>query len=229
MNIPLKEKLREIAKYSPPILLLLIGFYYLVIPILSGWLEVVSPWIYRKTLLWADAIAFMLALAKVNIEYVMLVFYGLSLLYYLRKHNQFTRNLDYMWRASIVFLPILFIITFSFGFSYFERSRSAFPLGGHTLVFLAGGPDNLRAGAKELLVISNDESPPRPTWPESIRLLNGYVKLDKQFEYVLVGHGHSFNMSEEFGIIITLGETLPENIDLGTVWEIEDNIYLFSR
>lgn len=236
-----------------PILFIICGLFYFFEPVLSAWFEVVDSSIAEIVFLPITWIIFvismpiyLLAFGVLGIEnslvvvYVTDVLFLLAFLCYLAYfmivvRKKWTTKQKRLALFPLVAFPIFWLALLPIGTTRIERRINSFSIGGWTRMMFAGGSTIIRSDGIKLLESTNQEEPDMDEWPSSIKILGGWVVVEKDKQLLLVGIGRMFNMADEFGFIIPkeTGETpIPrylEKSEFYRIWKIADGIYFFER
>jgi hypothetical protein len=241
------------SKFVVPIAFIVYGLFYFFEPVVSAWLEVVSPSIAATTFLPIQWVTFLITLPiyfiasailgeenSFAIAYMADVLFLLVFLCYIA---YFVRVITKKWSAEhkkvavfpLIAFPIFWLALLPIGATKIERHVNAFSIGGWSRVMFAGGPKMVREGGIKLLESVKQGQPTDEEIPPSIDKLGYWVQIEHDPKLVLVGAGQMFGMADAFGFIIPEENgrvPLPhylEESEFYRIWKIADGVYFFEH
>ncbi|HNT75941.1 MAG TPA: hypothetical protein PKH77_13080 [Anaerolineae bacterium] len=231
-----------------PTIFLLMGLFYFLEPFLSGWFEIVDPFIYRTIFLPVDWIIFFglglpffrlsEKLGPVAEDIAFGLIFILYLFYFFKvvRRRWAEEKCKKLALVPIIVCCLMWCVTLPLGGTYNARRFNAFRVGGWTRLICSGGATRVRTDALEFIQETTQATPPRSEWPSSLQRLGYGLKIEHDNRLVLVGLGRAIGMAAEFGFIIQDSSASPpiphylerdgENPQL---WRLADGIYFFMN
>ena len=231
-------------KKAIPLIFLLYGLFYFLEPVLSGWFEIVAPFIARNVFLPIDwmlfvfALPFSFRLGDTNIRFpdtlFWIIFLAYLAYYYLVIRHEAEQRSKKLALLPLLIFPLLFILLIPLGMNSLDRRINSFPLGGWSLLMMAGGPEKVRGEAIQLLDTTTEERPSDSELPISLQIVGGWVGLEHDHHVVVLGRGRMAGMADEFGFIFQKDVTAEpsahylERFDFQRFWKLADGVYFYE-
>lgn len=236
-----------------PVIFLAFGLLYFLEPVLSAWLEIVNPVIARTVFLPLDWISFILTLplamtvasiipgdtgyfhAANSRDYLFLVVFLFYLTYYVRVVRFEPADTQKRFAATpLIIFPLLFVLMIPLGFTTVDRRVNSYPVGGKSLLMMAGGATTVRDEAIQLMNSSTAKEPSWSELPPALQKIRGFVVIEHDRKTVVLGLGRAYSLADEFGFIFqTDNDAKPnslylERFDFHRYWKLADGVYFYE-
>ncbi len=221
-----------------PVAFLLIGLFYTLEPFLSGWLEIVDPWVTQNFIFPVNLIIFGLSpnywewFPDIVFGSLLFIYLIYSLLAY--RHN-WTKTQKRFILAPFAIVIFTWLITAPLGVTFWNKRVNSFPVGAWSRMMLAGGPDIIQKDGLSLLAISSSANLAKDKIPPSILKLGSWTEIEDEDHLLLVGIPPMNHMAGQFGYIICLenGQTpIPHRLARSgnyRIRKLSNGIYFFEN